>query len=201
MAYLPCMDHRSAADHPMIRALQPFGPLTPQAAEALAGITERHVLPKGHHLLRLWQVQRQFYFIEKGAGRVYYLHDGQDVSDYFALDNQFLGGLESLFTRQPSHKAIELLEDSIVHAYAYDAFETLCAEYHEIERLGRRMATYAFLQGQRRVESIRFLSAAERYAELEKTHPGISNRIPLKHLASFLGITQVSLSRIRSGQQ
>lgn len=193
--------HPTVEDHPMIKALRQFSPLTPAAATDLIGITETHRHPKGHHLLRLWQVDRHFHFIEKGAGRVYYLLDGQDVTDYFALDNQFLGGLESLFTRQPSHKAIELLEDSIVHSYVFDAFEALCATHHEIERLGRMMATFAFLQGQRRVESIRFLSAAERYAELEKKHPGISNRVPLKHIASFLGITQVSLSRIRSGEQ
>ncbi|MEQ8881167.1 MAG: hypothetical protein RLQ12_16100 [Cyclobacteriaceae bacterium] len=63
------------------------------------------------------------------------------------------------------------------------------------------MATFAFLDCQKRIEAIRFFSAAERYKLLEKQYPGISNRIPLKHIASYLGTTQVSLSRIRAGVQ
>jgi len=57
------------------------------------------------------------------------------------------------------------------------------------------------LEGQRRIESIRFLSAKERYEELERLYPGITNRAPLKYIASYLGTTQVSVSRIRAGKQ
>jgi CRP-like cAMP-binding protein len=157
--------------------------------------------PKGHNLLNLWQVDRYFHFIVKGSGRVFYLRNGQDITDYFAMDGQFIGGIESLFTKEPSHKAIELTEDSVVQSFLFSEFEALCDKYHDIEKLGRKMAIFGFLEGQKRIESIRFYSAAERYRELEKKYPGISNRIPLKHIASYLGTTQVSLSRIRSGIQ
>ncbi|MEQ8469878.1 MAG: Crp/Fnr family transcriptional regulator [Marinoscillum sp.] len=157
--------------------------------------------PKGHALLDLWQVDRDFHFIVKGSGRVYYMRDGQDITDYIAMDGQFIGGLESLFSRKPSHKAIALMEDSTVQSFSFEKFEALCAKHHDMERLCRRLATFAFLEAQKRIEAIRFHSAAERYAELEKKYPGISNRIPLKHIASYLGTTQVSLSRIRSGIQ
>ena len=190
-----------ATTDPMMRALERFSPLSRVARESILNITKIHQYPKGHHLLRIGQIDRHFHYIEKGAGRVYYLRDGLDVSDYFALDDQFLGGLESLFTQQPSHKAMELLEDSVVHSFKVEDFENLCRQQHEIERLGRMMATFGFLNGQRRVESIRFLSVAERYEELENQYPGISNRVPLKHIASYLGTTQVSLSRIRSARR
>jgi hypothetical protein len=71
----------------------------------------------------------------------------------------------------------------------------------EIGKLGRRLAVLGFLQGQKRIEDLRFLSAAERYKELLEKYPGITNRISLKHLSSYLGTTQVSLSRIRGGKQ
>lgn len=186
---------------PLIEVLRQISPLAPEVAEDFDRIIERHEYPKGHHLLELWHVDRHFHFINRGSGRVYYLRDGLDVTDYFAMDKQFIGGIESLFTRQPSHKAIELTEASEVFSFLFDDFEKYCAKYHEVERLGRRLATYAFLEGQKRIESIRFLSAAERYQELEKKYPGISNRIPLKHIASYLGTTQTSLSRIRAGVQ
>lgn len=188
-------------DHPVLKALAANATLSREALDALSAIITLRQYPRHTHLLEIGQIDRQLHFIAKGAGRVYYLRDGMDVTDYFALDNQFLGAIESLFTRQPSHKGIELLEDSEVYSIPYDEFEKLCAQFHEIEHIGRMMAIFGFLQGQKRVESIRFLSAAERYAELEKELPGISNRVPLKHIASFLGTTQVSLSRIRGGNQ
>lgn len=187
--------------NPMLEAFQYFHRLSPVAAQAINEITTVKKFSKGDHLLQIGQVDYHFHFIHKGAGRVYYLRDGIDVTDYFALDNRFIGGLESLFTKMASKKAIELLEDAVVYSVVYDQLEKLMDTYPDIERMGRKMAIYAFLEGQRRVESIRFLSAAQRYEELEKALPGISNRIPLKHIASFLGTTQVSLSRIRSGVQ
>lgn len=185
----------------MIGAFNRFQPLTDKVNEKLNEIIHFQKISKNHALLQIGNIARHLYFFKKGAGRIYYLRDGLDITDYFATDMQFLGGLESLMTKQPSHKGIEVLEDSEIYFLNYDELETLCDKYHEIEKLVRKMAVFGFLEGQKRVENIRFLSAAERYHELEKSHPGISNRVPLKHIASFLGTTQVSLSRIRSGVQ
>ena len=176
-------------------------PLPDLCKQEMEKIISENQYPKGHHLLRIWQVSYHMHFIVQGSGRIYYLREGLDITDYIAIENQFIGGVESLFTHEPSHKAIELTENSVVQSFLYSEFEKLCVKYHEIERLGRKLAIFAFLEGQRRIEAIRFLSAAERYQELERKYPGISNRIPLKHLASYLGTTQVSLSRIRSGVQ
>lgn len=185
----------------MIDALCAIQPVSVEARAALSSCISEQSYPKGYQLLQLHQVSYHFYFIVKGAGRVYYLRDGLDITDYIALDNHFIGGVESLFTKQASQKAIELTEVSVIHSLLYSDFEKLCGQYHDIERLGRKMAVYAFLECQKRIEDIRFLSAAERYQQLEIKYPGISNRVPLKHIASYLGTTQVSLSRIRSGMQ
>ncbi len=176
-------------------------PLSAEAIRAFELIIRRESYKKGHPLLYFGAIDKEMHFIVKGAGRVYYEHEGKDVSDYLALDGQFLGGVISMFTGKPSHKAIELVEDSILESFSYPAFELLCAKHHDLERLGRKMAIFAFLEAQERIESIRFHSAADRYAILERKYPGISNRFPLKHLASYLGTTQVSLSRIRAGVQ
>ncbi|MHB1278554.1 MAG: Crp/Fnr family transcriptional regulator [Bacteroidia bacterium] len=168
--------------------------------EVLDAIQTR-ILPKGTHLLNFGQVDRYMHFVVQGSGRVYYVRDGRDITDYLAMDGQFLGGVESLFTGKPSDKAIELTEDSTIESILYGTFEALCARHHKLEYLGRKLAVFAFLEAQKRIESIRFLSAAERYHDLESKYPGISNRIALKHLASYLGTTQVSLSRIRAGIQ
>jgi len=185
----------------MIDAIQTISPVSEESLMKLQEIIEEQTYPRGHTLLNLWQVDRYFHFIVKGSGRVYYLKDGIDMTDYIALDGHFLGGVVSLFTGEPSHKAIELMEDSVVQSLHYPSFEELCLSYPDLERLFRKIAVFAFLECQQRVESIRFMTASERYAELEKKYPGISNRVPLKHIASYLGTTPVSLSRIRSGNQ
>uniref|UniRef100_A0A7V2ZMH2 Crp/Fnr family transcriptional regulator n=1 Tax=Ignavibacterium album TaxID=591197 RepID=A0A7V2ZMH2_9BACT len=185
----------------MIEVLNSISPLGKTEQEALAKICSRKSYKKNTVLLQLGEVSRKLYFIIKGLGRVYYIRDGNDVTDYFAMDMSFLGGLPSYFTGEPSHKAMELLEDSeVIEIYNYE-FEKLCDKYHQIEKCGRKLAIIAFVECQAEIESIRFLSAKERYFEFEKKYPGIINRAPLKHIASYLGTTQVSLSRIRAGIQ
>lgn len=187
--------------NPFLNALHNISPISDESQQALDEIISSKDHKKNSSLLKVGEVARRFFFIAKGIGRVFYIKKGHDVTDYFATDNQFIGGVESLFTYQPSHKGIEVLEDSEVYALNYPEFELLCLRHHDIERVGRKLAVFAFLSIQRRVESIRFLSLRERYFELEKQHPGITNRVPLKHIASYLGATQVSISRIRAGKQ
>lgn len=183
----------------MLQALQAVSPMSPEALKALEACIERKNYKRGTRLLKIGSVSRYMYFIQKGVARVHYEINGRDATDYFAIDGQFIGGVESLFTGKPSKKGIELLEDAEVLSLHYAEFEKLCEHYHDIERAGRRMAIFAFLEGQQRIESIRFHEAKERYAELNAKYPGLVNRCPLKYIASYLGITQVSLSRIRAG--
>jgi signal-transduction protein with cAMP-binding, CBS, and nucleotidyltransferase domain len=183
----------------MLTKLQAVSPLSANAVNALQNIMELKTFKRNTHLLKIGSVSHYMYFIQKGLARVHYQINGMDVTDYFAIDGQFIGGVESLFTKQPSKKGIQVLEDAEVWRMHYDSFEQLCAQHHDIERLGRKMAIFAFMEGQQRIESIRFKEAKERYEELSIKYPGLVNRCPLKYIASYLGITQVSLSRIRAG--
>ena len=185
----------------LISLLQQLQPLSNEAIEALDSIIKHKQYKKGELLVRVGQVPENFYFICKGLARVYYVRKEQDVTDYFAIDNQFIGALPALFNRQPSHKAIEALEDSDVEYFSYTTFDRLCEQHHDLERAARKMTIFGMIEGQKRIESIRFFSAREKYEELERLYPGITNRAPLKHIASYLGVTQVSISRIRAGKQ
>jgi signal-transduction protein with cAMP-binding, CBS, and nucleotidyltransferase domain len=183
----------------MLTTLQAISPLSPDAVKALESIIELKTYKRNAHLLKIGSVSHYMYFLKKGVARVHYEKNGMDVTDYFAIDGQFIGGVESLFTKQPSKKGIQVLEDAEVWRMHYNGFEKLCTQYHDIERAGRKIAIFAFMEGQQRIESIRFHEAKERYQELNNKYPGLINRCPLKYIASYLGITQVSLSRIRAG--
>jgi CRP-like cAMP-binding protein len=181
--------------------LNKLSPISDETQTAFDKTIKEKRFDKGQLLVRIGQVPQNFYFIQKGLARVYYEKKNMDVTDYFAIDNQFIGALPALFTSTPSHKSIEILEDSVVEYFSYQEFDNLCKQFHDLQRAAAKMAVYGMLEGQARIESIRFLSAKERYEELEKLYPGITNRAPLKHIASYLGTTQVSISRIRAGKQ
>lgn len=185
----------------IFEAFQQFTAISPRPLQELQQLIVEEKYSKGEHLLRFGEYDKDFFFIVEGSARAYYLRDGTDITDYFALDGQFIGGLESLFQAEPALKAIELTEDSVVQSFNYIEFEKVCTKHHELERLGRKLVTHLFILAQQVVEDLRFLSAAQRYEQLQIRHPGISNRVPLKHIASYLNISIVSLSRIRSGKQ
>jgi len=187
--------------NPTLSILNHLNPLSEETQSAFLYIIKARQFKKGEMLVRIGQVPQNFFFVNKGLARVFYVRKDIEVTDYFAIDQQFIGALPALFSGQPSHKAIEALEDSDILYFSYQEFDKLCEQHHDLERAARKMTIFGMLEGQKRIESIRFLSAKERYDELEKLYPGITNRASLKHIASYLGTTQVSISRIRAGKQ
>jgi CRP-like cAMP-binding protein len=187
--------------NPLIRYLAAVAPLTPAAIADLDAAIRHEQHPKNTELLRIGQYAHSMYYIQKGLARAYYLHAGREVTDYFALEGQFIGAVPSLFTGQPSQKAIHLIEAAELYAFSALDFEACCAAHHCVEHVARRIMAMGLVQEQARIEAIRFHSAAQRYADLEVQFPGISNRSPLKYIASYLNTSQVSISRIRSGVQ
>lgn len=185
----------------IVETIHALSSLQVETQTAFREIVNDRQVKKGEHLVRIGQRPKLFYYVVKGLARVYYLRKEKEVTDYFAIDNQFIGALPALFTKQPSHKAIQVLEDTHIEYFDYEQFENLCARAHDLERAARKITSMGMLQGQQRIESIRFFSAKERYEELERLYPGITNRAPLKDIASYLGTTQVSISRIRAGKQ
>jgi CRP-like cAMP-binding protein len=105
--------------------------------------------------------------------------------------------VESLFTGNPSRKAIQILEDAEVVAINSSQLFKLYDTFPEVERLFRKIFEAAYVDTVHRIEGIQFHTAEERYKALLLESPNILQRVPLKYVASYLGITQVSLSRIR----
>lgn len=156
--------------------------------------------PKGYHLLRDGGVNNYLYFISKGAARIYYHKQDKEVTEWLALDHTFFFSIRSFFQRTPSHLAIHLLEPSELFALHHDQLMRLCDHHHEVEKLFRRMITGSLVLSQIRMESIQFETAQQRYQRLLEMSPDILQRVPLAYIASFLGITQETLSRVRGAK-
>ena len=119
------------------------------------------------------------------------------ITESFSFENNIIARVESLFTGKPSRKAIQILEDAEIVGINANQLFKLYDSFPEIERLFRKIFEAAYVETVHRIEGIQFHTAEERYKALLQEAPDILKRVPLKYVASYLGITQVSLSRIR----
>ena len=177
-----------------------FHPLSKEAEEACVNICSIVNIQKNKDLQAIGHTCRTIYFINKGIARVYYFKDGTDITEYFAFENNLVARVESLFRGLPSNKGIQILEDAEIVAINAAALFQLYDNFPDIERLARKITEAAYVESVNRLESIQFHSADERYKALLEEDPNILQRVPLKYIASYLGITQVSLSRIRGAR-
>lgn len=181
----------------LFKYFKEFNVLSKEAEKAIAEISKVITIKKNTDLQPIGHTCKTIYFINKGVARIYYFKDGVDITESFAFENNIIARVESLFTGKPSRKAIQILEDAEIVAINSTLLFKLYDKYPEIERLFRLIFESAYVGTVDRIEGIQFHTAEERYNALMKEAPDVIKRIPLKYIASYLGITQVSLSRIR----
>lgn len=136
-------------------------------------------------------------YIEKGAVIVYNNVDGKKCICNFFFEHEFTGDYESFLTRMPALYGFEAAEDTIVFDLHYDALQSLYSAHAGFERAGRLVAEAQFLRLVQRNSSLLLEKPEERYLNLIKEKPYITQRIPQYYVASFLGVTPEALSRIR----
>jgi len=175
-----------------------FSSLSAESRSALASVLKQHEYPKGKVLVKPDTTCNYFYFIEKGLTRTYYIKGGKDITDWISAENSFAVSIISFITRKPDRRGIELLEPSVLLSMHFDDLENLCAKFHDIERLTRHLVSSGLVQLQQKFDELHFASALQRYQTLMNTNPTLIQRVPLGMIASYLGITQETLSRIRA---
>ena len=182
----------------LIEYLNSINALSSRSENALLGTCSELEVKKNTDLHPIGHVCRNLYFVKNGLLRIYYLKDDIDVTESFELENSIVARADSLFHAKPSRKAIQAVENSSLIAINGVSLFKLYDSHPDIERLFRKFFEIAYVQSVNRTESIQFHSAKERYDNLLEKSPKTIMRIPLKFIASYLGITQVSLSRIRA---
>ena len=181
----------------LFQLFKKYNVLPVKAEEAIAAISSIITVKKNKDLQPIGHSCKTIYFINKGIARIYYFKDGIDITENFFFENNIIARVESLFTGKPSRKAIQILEDAEIVGINANQLFKLYDSFPEIERLFRKIFEAAYVEKVHRIEGIQFHTAEERYKALLQEAPDILKRVPLKYVASYLGITQVSLSRIR----
>lgn len=182
----------------LLQHIKLYAPLSEEAEQALYDCFEQVVLSKNQHLLTEGKICRHLYFLEKGALRGYYNLDGKEITHWFGFDSDFVTSFHSFITQEPSVENLQLLEGSILWSISKDKLTELFNHFHDIERLVRIAYEKYYIRLEERYVNAQFKTATERYEQLLQDAPHIPERVPLGHIASYLGISQETLSRIRS---
>lgn len=155
-------------------------------------------LPKGAQLTTVGQVADKLFYIAKGLLRSYYYLDDKEVTSWIASERNFALSARSFLKQEPSSENIELLEESYLLFISYPDLQQLYTFHPVMNLIGRALSEKHLLALDERIFSLRMLNAEERYYRFYQQYPEICARTPLKHIASYLGLSRFTLSRLRS---
>lgn len=143
--------------------------------------------------------QHEVMFVTQGLLRFYYVgEDGKETNKAFIAENEFAGPLASASLNLPLYFGIQALEETHMLVAQYDDYVNLYEQDLIFERLGRKLTETLLIRKELRTRSLLMQNAKERYLNFLETYPNLVDRIPQYQLASYLGITEVSLSRLKN---
>ncbi|NOS94269.1 MAG: Crp/Fnr family transcriptional regulator [Cyclobacteriaceae bacterium] len=166
--------------------------------DRLAKIARLQKVKKGKFLHKPGTVCHFTYFINSGIVRIYYKKSSKEITDNFSAEGEWITSVYSFMTNVPDRCYIQALEDSELIAIDLQQLEQCFMDFPEMERFGRMLISKYFLEQSERIISFRFHSASEKYQYFLRVGKNKIQRVPLGMLASFLGITQETLSRVRA---
>lgn len=154
-------------------------------------------IPAKTTLLREGDVATKLYFINQGALRLWNNCDGKDITFQFFFENQMVSSFESFYLEKPSNFTIESVENTSIMLLGKNDFDALTLKYPVLNTYVTRHICERFIEYTKKSLSLIKESPVERYKNLLRDNPEIISRIPNYCIASYLGITPVSLSRIK----
>lgn len=175
--------------------------LSPAALQSLTDCVKAGQLAKKEYILHPGQVCDCIYYIQKGLIREYFIDEkGNDVSVWFGKENDFAVLLSSFITLRPGITGLQAMEASEVLMLKHSDLYRLYDEFHDIDRLGRVLTEQYFVASEAHSRGFRHLGALERYEDFVSKNPELLRRVSLKHIASYLGVSLETLSRLRRNQ-
>ncbi|WP_121356760.1 Crp/Fnr family transcriptional regulator [Flavisolibacter nicotianae] len=182
----------------LLRFLESIHPMSDELKRYLSVTLKEKHLAKKDYLLKAGHVSRAICFIAKGLLRCFYIKENHEVSSWFMKEGDVIVSVESFFQQKASYEAIQALEDCLVYYITYDELQFIYKQFTEFNFIGRVLLERYYILSEQRLYSLRMQRSQERYEYLLEHHPDLLLRVPAKHLASYLGITEVTMSKIRA---
>ncbi len=183
----------------ILKNLSRFITLTSDEEQYFTSLLKLKKLKKKQYLFQEGDTVRYDYFVNKGCLRTYTIDEkGQEHVVQFSIEDWWTGDMYSFLTQTPARYNIDAIEDTELLCLERNALEELYIKVPKFERFFRLLLQNAFVALQERIIGNLSLTADERYCTFIEKYPLMEKRLPLKQIASYLGITPESLSRIRS---
>lgn len=170
---------------------------TPELAEAFQNIMYYEKHPKHHILHEAGNICNHFYIITSGIARVFYFKEDKDITVHFSAEQESITTIDSFIQRKKSKYNIEALEDLEVLRISHTDLENLFESNPKFERFGRLFLQQIYINLVERIDDLQLHTAQERYQILLNKKPYLFQRVASKHIASYLGMTAETFSRIR----
>ncbi|WP_256759406.1 Crp/Fnr family transcriptional regulator [Cohnella sp. WQ 127256] len=178
--------------------LQRVTPIPDEEWAFFKGISAYRAMTKNSHFIRAGEPVDSIGICVSGLFRFYYTTpDGNEFNKSFCTKHDFIASYSSLLLSSPSFFSIQALMDSELIVFRYTDFQSLYSRHACWERLGRLFIEQLFVKKEIRERELLLLSAEERYLRFLEQYEHLMRNIPQYHIASYLGITPVALSRIR----
>lgn len=182
----------------LINYLLQFGNLNKQQIDLIKSKAVFKEIRKDEYYQEAGKVPREVIFLTEGIMRVcYYNNKGEEVTKYFIDENNFLADINSYNQGIPSTEYVQAVTNCKYFVLSKSAMQELSMTIIEWDRIIAKITTKGLAEKVNRISPMMAEDAKERYRKFLFNFPTLANRIPLSYLASYLGITQSSLSRIR----
>jgi CRP-like cAMP-binding protein len=181
----------------LIEKLNSLSPISESIVTTLGRIARTATYKAGEYLLKEGQVCTRACLIVKGLTRSFYINKGIEITSRFMTEGDIVTSWMSYYTQSQSIENIQAYEDTDVAYLNYEDVKKLLLDYPEFNKNVRCQVEYAFFRAEQRTQMLRYHNAEEKYKLFLEYHPTLLNRVSQKHIATYLWITEETLSRIR----
>ena len=182
----------------LIARLNGLYPMSEELTEKIKTLTKITSHPRKTILLKEGDVNNNACMVLSGLVRAYYLNEGKDITSRFMDEGFIITSWISFYTRKPGNEFLETQEDTSLACVHYNDIQKLYDEFPEFNIIGRKQVEYSFYMSELRTRMLRKHTAEEKYRFFLENHPNLMQRVSLKHIATYLGMNEETLSRIRT---
>ncbi len=154
--------------------------------------------PKRHQVVRSGQYCEHLYYVKQGALKQYYIHEGREIVFRLLIEGDFCGSAYALLTGESAFEYIETVEACVLVSINYPELQAAYQTDLGLCNIGRQLTESYFVAEQQRAISLHFKTPQDRYIDFLAKKPAYANRFNLGTIASYLGMTQETLSRLRA---